>query len=91
MFYYIKDSYIFKSIDIFDFFKCLDFILLHSVHLGVNSPSKTSPPYFLRSVPLNLQTVQAPLFRQFPLYIKFSYLTCSPSESQIFQWNPKIF
>ena len=40
----------------------------HSVHQGINPPSKTPPPSFLPSLspspPLNLQTVQAPLFRQ---------------------------
>ena len=51
-------------------------ILVHSVHWGINpntntntnththTPQKTPPSF--------LQTVQAPLFRQFPLYIGFS-------------------
>ena len=35
----------------------------HSVHaLGYQSP----PPLFFAKLPLNMETVQAPLFRQFP-------------------------
>ena len=42
-------------------------IIKHSVHLGINPPlfRQASPP------PENLQTVQVPLFRQFPLYVAF--------------------
>ena len=39
-------------------------MMLSSVCIGVSTPSKTPPPSFLPSIPppLNLQTVQAPLF-----------------------------
>ena len=40
--------------------------LSRSVHQGTNPPQKHSPPYFL---PSPLQIFQAPLFRQFPIYI----------------------
>ena len=46
----------------------------HSVHWGINSPSKIPPPYFSPSPHLNLQTIQAsPLFKQFPVYIDFRF------------------
>ena len=38
----------------------------HSVHWGISPHSKIPPPSFLPSLPLNLQTVQDPLFRQPP-------------------------
>ena len=44
----------------------------HSVHWGINPPSKTPPSLSCQLPLLNLQTVQAPLFRQSPLYIGFS-------------------
>ena len=44
---------------------------IHGGHWGINPPSKTPPPLFLAKPPLNQQTVQAPLFRQSPLYIGF--------------------
>ena len=44
--------------------------LSHSVHPGINPPQK-HPPYFL---PSPLQIVQAPLFKQCPMYIVF----CAP-------------
>ena len=37
----------------------------HNVHLGLNPPLKKITPSFLPNPLLNLQTVQAPLFRQF--------------------------
>ena len=51
-------------------------LLSHSVHRGINpldgievsTPSRKTPSYFL---PSPLQIVQAPLFRQFPIYIVF--------------------
>ena len=44
----------------------------HSRHWGINPPPlKNTTPSFLPSPPVNQQTVQAPLFRQFPLYIGF--------------------
>ena len=44
--------------------KCLGDELIHSVHWGIDpSPSKKSTPlFFAKPPPLNLQTVQAPLF-----------------------------
>ena len=48
---------------------------LHSVHWGINPPLKKHHPFFLTKSPLpplNLQTVQAPFFRQCPLYFGFS-------------------
>ena len=54
-------------------------------------PSKTLPPLFLAKPPpppppsLNLQTLQAPLFRPSLLYVN-----SPPSKSWIFQWKPKI-
>ena len=47
---------------------------MHSVHQGINPPSKTPPLSFLQSPPpLNLKTVQAPLFRQSPPSILVFY------------------
>ena len=43
----------------------------HSGHWGINPPQRQHP-LFLAKLPLNQQTVQAPYFRQFPLYIDFS-------------------
>ena len=45
---------------------------IHSVHQGINRPQKHHPLY-LAKPPLNLQTVQAPVFRQSapPFYIGF--------------------
>ena len=43
-------------------------------------PKKTTPLFPAKSSPLNLQTVQAPLFKQSP----------PPPKSRIFQWMPKI-
>ena len=41
-------------------------IIKHNVHLGINPPLfRQAPP------PVNLRTVQVPLFRQFPLYVAF--------------------
>ena len=48
----------------------LSYFGIHSVHRRVNPPSKTPPPLSYQ-VPLNLQNIQAPLFRQSPLYISF--------------------
>ena len=48
------------------------FKLSHSVHWGFNPLSKTPPPSFLPSPPLNQKTVQALSFRQCPLCIGFS-------------------
>ena len=50
----------------------------HSVQLGHQPPLKNTTPLFLSSLPLNLQTVQAPLFREFPLYIGF----CEPHQQK---------
>ena len=64
-------------------------VLVHSVHWGINLPSKT-PPLFLAKPPLNQQTVQAPSFLgNSPLYIGFLW-TPPPPKSQIFQWTAKI-
>ena len=39
----------------------------HSLHWGINPPpSETLPLFFAKPPPLNLQSVQAPSFRQFP-------------------------
>ena len=43
--------------------------LSQSVHRGINPLPKHPPPYFLPSL---LQIVEAPLFRQFPIYILWS-------------------
>ena len=46
--------------------------IAHSLHCGIQSFSKRSTPLFLAKSPLlNMQTVQAFLFRQSPLYINF--------------------
>ena len=56
---------------------------IRSVHRGINSPSKTPPPLFLHSLfPLNLQPVQAPLFRQFP---PIYYCFVNPPKNLVFQ------
>ena len=47
---------------------------IHCVHWGINPPP---PP----THPLNLQAVQAPLFKQSPLYIGLSWI---PSKNRIF-------
>ena len=61
---------------------------MYSVHQGINPPSKTPLPLFLAKTPLNLQTVQAPLFRQFPpLYIDFSWTL--PLKVGFFSERPK--
>ena len=51
------------------------------VCIGVSTPSKRPPAYFLPSPPL-----QASLFKKFPLYIGFSWIL---PKSGIFQWTPK--
>ena len=49
--------------------------LRHSVHRGIKPPQKHPPPYFL---PSPLQIVEAPLFRQFSIYI-----VCNPPPLKI--------
>ena len=44
----------------------------HSVHWGINPPSKTTPTSFSSNPLLNLQTVQAPLLGDSPVHIRFS-------------------
>ena len=41
-------------------------MLRFTVCNGVSTPLKTAPPVFLAKPTLNVQTVQAPIFRQFP-------------------------
>ena len=58
--------------------------LIHSVHQGINTSSKTPPPCFLSSPPLNLQTTQAVLFLSNPpLYIVLSFFCQQYSTLQI--------
>ena len=57
----------------------------HSVRWGINPASKTPPSSFSPSPLLNLQTVQAPLFRQSPPSILVFLLTSPPPKNQIFQ------
>ena len=55
--------------------------IVHSVHRGINHPQKhpLPPPLSCQAPPLNLQTVQPPLFRQSPtLYI---LVICDPPSS----------
>ena len=64
----------------------------HSVHRGINPPSKT-PPLFLANSPpsfnpLNLQTVQAPFFRQFPPLYHF-FCELPPLKVRFFSGCPK--
>ena len=61
----------------------------HRVHRGINPPQKYPPPLSCQASPLNLKTVQAPLFRQSSLCISFSW-TLPPPKSPIFQWMPKM-
>ena len=42
------------------------------VGIGYQPPSKTPPPLSCQTTPLNVQTIQASLFRQSPLCIGFS-------------------
>ena len=42
------------------------------VGIGYQPPSKTPPSLSCQAIPLNLQTIQVPLFRQSPLCIGFS-------------------
>ena len=50
--------------------KCSQIIRLlqlgHSMHWSINCPSETFPPFFSPSPLLIMQTVQGPLFREFP-------------------------
>ena len=46
--------------------------LLSQVLLFINPPLKNTTPLFLAKPPFNLETVQAPTFRQFPLLVGFS-------------------
>ena len=64
------------------------FCTTHSVHWGINPSSKIPLPSFLPSLPLNQQTVQAPLLRQSPPS-KLVFREPSP-KTRIFQWTPKI-
>ena len=59
---------------------CLDVL----VRIGVTRPLKNpTPTHFFTKSPLNLQTAQALLFRQFPSYI---LVFCEPPpKNQIFQ------
>ena len=64
-------------------------VLVCIVCIGVSTPpSKILLPSFLPSPPLNLQTVQAPLFRQSPPYI-LVFRAHPPPKNQIFQLTPK--
>ena len=51
------------------------------VCIGVSTSSKASPPLSCQAPPL-----QASLFKQFPIYIGFSWIL---PKSGIFQWTPK--
>ena len=75
--------------------KALYFVLLRNtfqiviVCIGVSMPpSKPPPPLSYKVSPLNLKTVQAPLFKQSPLYIGFSWTL---PKSGIFKWPSKIW
>ena len=62
------------------FRSCLDVLVCIGVQCPLKNP--TPNPFFTKS-PLNLQTVQALLFRQFPSYI---LVFCEPApKNQIFQ------
>ena len=60
------------------------------MHRGINYPSSRTlpPPLFLAKPLSNLQTVQAPFFRQSPHSI--SIFCERPPKSQVFQWEPKL-
>ena len=55
--------------------------------MGYQPPSKTSHSSFLKSPPLNWQTVQVPFFLGNPHSILVFHEP--PSKSWIFQWTPK--
>ena len=59
----------------------------YSMDWGINPPKKIPLPSFFPSPLLNLQTVQAPLFRQSPLYIVF----CKPPTFSVNFKNTKVF
>ena len=59
----------------------------HSVHWGINSPSKTPPPLSYQAPPLNLQTVHAPPLLGNPASILIFCEPTYPPKSQII--NPK--
>ena len=70
----VQNWYIFKS--------SLGLDIIHSSTINTHSvrwvsiqrpPLKNTAPFFLPSPPLNLHTVQSPLFRQSPLYIGFPW------------------
>ena len=50
----------------------IKFFLNNETFCALHALGYQPPPSFLPSPPLNLQTAQAPLFRQSPLYIGFS-------------------
>ena len=55
----------------------LESATLCSVHWGNNPPQKQHPLFSTKPT-LNLQTIQAPLFRHSPLYIGFSNFSVKP-------------
>ena len=60
--------------NVLNLYHCVSTLSLcsHSVHLGINPPPSKTPPHFsCQAPPLDLQTVQAPPFRQSPLHIGF--------------------
>ena len=59
-------------------------VTTQSVQWGINPPFKNTPPFFLPTHSLNLQTVQVPLIRQFTLCNGFSWRP-PPPKNPIFQ------
>ena len=62
----------------------------HSVHWGINPPSKTPPPSFLASLPLNLQIVQPPFLGNPPIYW-FFVTPPPPLKLGFFRKPPKYY
>ena len=64
---------------------------LHNVHCGIKLPpfQKTTASFLPAPSlpPLNLETIQAPLFRQSPAIYWF---VLTPPKTHIFLWTPKI-
>ena len=67
--------------------------VLHNYYIvciGVSTPLQKHHLLFLVKPALNLQTVQAPPFRQSPYILVFHDPPPPSSKNQIFQWTPKI-
>ena len=65
-----------------------NFVIIACIGVSTPSPSKTIPPSFSLSPPLNLQTDQVPPLLAIPPYILFFWEPLL--KNLTFQWNPII-